>query len=183
MALVTAVTAAIYHRAWEKLAPFEPPHGVARFTLSNPPTLIEQWNTSSVRLPDGRMWTDDYTFDYTLYISPPNLPAWILGDIGLMPLAGGHFLDGSNWVSVIHGAWQEQVGLKADGTLWVSEYPARRERLANGGMEDDKGGRPRAFRQRNQLEQRCLELLVHAACKKRRNLVAMGRDKLGLQTP
>jgi hypothetical protein len=140
MALVTAVTAAIYHRAWEKLAPFEPPHGVARFTLSNPPTLIEEWNTSSVRLPDGRMWTDDYTFNYTFEISPPNLRAWVLGDIGLMPLAGGHFLDGSNWVSVIRGAMQERVGLKADGTLWVSENPARRERLANGGWKMTKAG-------------------------------------------
>ena len=140
LALVTAATTAIYHRAWEKFTPFEPAHGTARFTLSNPPTLLEQWNTSTVRLPDGRIWTDDYTFNYTFENSAPNSLAWFLGDLGLMPLAGGHFLEESNWVSVTHALQQEQVGLKADGTLWVTESPARRERLANGEWKMTKPG-------------------------------------------
>jgi ABC-type transport system involved in multi-copper enzyme maturation permease subunit len=140
LALVTTVTTAVYHRAWEKLTLFEPPHGTARFTLSNPPTLIEEWNISTVRLPDGKIWTDDYTYNYPVNTSAPNPVAWLLGDIGLMPLAGGHFLDGSNWVSVIHAAGQEQVGIKADGTLWVSENPTRRERSANGGWKMTKAG-------------------------------------------
>jgi hypothetical protein len=139
-ALVFVVTTAIYHRAWEKLTLFEPPHGAARFTLSNPPTLLEQWNTSSLRLPDGRIWTDDYTFNYRFDNSTPRPLAWVLGDTRLMPLAGGHFLDGSNWVSAIHAAGQEQVGIKADGTLWVSENPARRERLGNGVWKMTKAG-------------------------------------------
>jgi ABC-type transport system involved in multi-copper enzyme maturation permease subunit len=138
--LVTVVTTAIYHRVWEKLTPLEPTHGAAQFTLSNPPTLHEQWNTSTVRLPDGRLWTDDYTFNYAFNTSPPNPLAWVLGNIKLMPLNGGHFLEGSNWVSVTHAAQQEQAGIRADGTLWVSENPARRERLANGGWKMTKAG-------------------------------------------
>ncbi len=138
LALVVAATTAIYHRAWERFTLFEPPHGAARFTLSNPPTLLEQWNTSTVRLPDGRIWTDDYT--YAFENSAPNSLAWFLGDTTLMPLAGGHFLEGSNWVSVTHAAQQEQAGIKADGTLWVSEKPARRERLATGGWKMTKAG-------------------------------------------
>jgi ABC-type transport system involved in multi-copper enzyme maturation permease subunit len=140
LALAATVTTAIYHRAWEKLTPLEPAHGTARFTLSNPPTLHEQWNTSTLRLPDGRMWTDDYTFTYAFDASPPDPLAWLLGNIGTTPLAGGHFLDGSNWVCVVRGGWLEHVGIKVDGTLWVSESPARRERLANGGVKMTKAG-------------------------------------------
>jgi ABC-type transport system involved in multi-copper enzyme maturation permease subunit len=136
LALVVTTTTAIYHRAWEKFTPLEPPHGPARFTLSNPPTLIEQLNTSTVRLPDGRIWTDDYTFN----TSAPNPVAWFLGDIALMPLSGGHFLDGSNWVNVVHAAQRELAGIKTDGTLWVSENPARREQLANGRWKMTKAG-------------------------------------------
>ena len=137
LVLVTVVTTAIYHRAWEKFTPFEPPHGPARFTLSNPPTLVDQWNISTMRLPDGRIWVDDYTINYT---GAPNPVAVLLGDIALMPLASGHFLEGSNWVSVTHAAQLELVGVKTDGTLWVSEKPAHRERLANGGWMTTKPG-------------------------------------------
>jgi len=140
LALTATLTTAIYHRAWEKLTPLEPAHDAARFTLSNPPTLLEQWNTSTVRLPDGRIWMDDYTYNYAFNFGPPNPLAWLLGNIGATPLAGGHFLDGSNWVCVVRGGWLEHVGIKADGTLWVSESPARRERLANGGVKMTKAG-------------------------------------------
>ena len=53
LAFVVAATTAIYHRAWEKLTPFEPSHGAARLSPSNPATLSELWNTLSVRLNDG----------------------------------------------------------------------------------------------------------------------------------
>jgi hypothetical protein len=128
LAFVMAATTAIYHRAWEKLTPFEPAHGTARFLPSNPPTLREQWNTFSVRLPDGRIWTDDYTLN-------PGTPiplALFLGDIRLTSLGGGHFYDGSNWVSVILGAWSQRAGIKADGTLWVSEILKPTMRFRNG---------------------------------------------------
>jgi ABC-type Na+ efflux pump permease subunit len=130
LALVTAATTTIYHRAWEKVTPFEPPHGAARLSLSNPATLRNQWDALFVRLPDRRMWT----VDYILNNRAPRPLAWVLGDIGLTSLAGGHFLDGSNWLSVVR-VWREQVGIKTDGTLWVSEHPEGFERSANGGWK------------------------------------------------
>jgi hypothetical protein len=128
LAFVIVTTSAIYHRAWEKLTPFEPSHGAARLSLSNPATLSDQWNTFSVLLPDGRIWTDDYT----LRASAVNPLAMILGEFKLTSFGGGHFLGGSNWANVVRGVQSESAGIKDDGTLWVSENPPRRERLANG---------------------------------------------------
>jgi len=91
LAFVIVTTAAVYHRAWEKLTPFEPSHGVARLSLSNPATLSEQRNTFSVRLPGGRIWTDDYTLNG----GAPNPLALILGGVSLTSLGDGHFYDGS----------------------------------------------------------------------------------------
>ena len=136
LGLVTAATTAIYHRALEKLTPFEPPHGVARLSMSNPTILRDQWNTLSVRLPDGRIWTTD---DASISSTPSPL-AWVLGDIRLNAQAGGHFLDGSNWISVDGFPWRGQVGIKTDGTVWVSKSPGRYERLATGGWKVTKAG-------------------------------------------
>jgi ABC-type Na+ efflux pump permease subunit len=136
LGLVAVTTAAIYHRAWEKLTPFEPPHGAARLARANPPVLSDQWNILSVRLPDGRIWTDDYT----LNIVTPNPLALLLGDIRLTSPGGGHFYDGSNWVNVVGRPWRELAGIKADGTLWVSERSAHRERLASGRWQMTKAG-------------------------------------------
>lgn len=136
LTLVTVTTTAIYHRAWQKLTPFEPPHGAARLSLSSPAILRDQWDTLFVRLPDGRMWTVDSTFNN----DATHPVAWVLGDIGLTSLAGGHFLDGSNWISVDGTPWREQVGIKTDGTLWVSQHPARREPSPTGGWKVTKAG-------------------------------------------
>jgi hypothetical protein len=136
LAFVIAATTTIYHRAWEKLTPFEPAHGVAWLTRPNPATMSEQWNTLSVRLPDGRIWVDEYE----LNISAVNPLALMLGNIRLASQGGGHFLDGSNWVSVVRGIRSELAGIKTDGALWVSEKPAHRERLARGGWKMTKAG-------------------------------------------
>jgi ABC-type transport system involved in multi-copper enzyme maturation permease subunit len=136
LAFVMAVTTVIYHRAWEKLTPFEPAHGAARLTPSNPVTLREQWNTVSVRLADGRIWMDDYALNF----DPGNPLALFLGDIRLTSLGGGHFYDGSNWVNMVRGVRMELVGIKSDGTLWASKNPAHRERLAGGGWKMSKPG-------------------------------------------
>jgi len=117
LGLVTIATTAIYNRAWEKLTPFEPPHGAARFKLSNPPTLVEQWSTFFVRLPDGRIWTDDCAFN----TSAAHPLALVLGDIRLTSLGDGHFLDGSNWLNMSRYGRGEMAGIKTDGTLWVSK--------------------------------------------------------------
>ena len=136
LVFVIATTAAIYHRTWEKLTPFEPAHGAARLSLSNPPALNDQRNSFSVRLPDGRIWANDYALD----IGMLNPLALFLGDIKLASLGDGHFYDGSNWVSIVHGISLELAGIKTDGTLWVSESPLRRERLANGTWKITKAG-------------------------------------------
>jgi len=132
LAFVGGTTAAVYHRVWEKLTPFEPAHGAARFTRANPPALINEWGAySSVRLPDGRIWQDETSF----YNSTANGLAQFLGDIRLTSVDGGRFLDGSNWLTVIRDGWQEQIGIKADGSLWVSETPRRVIQIKNGGWK------------------------------------------------
>jgi hypothetical protein len=126
LALVIGATTAIYHRAWEKLTPFEPAHGAARLSAANPPVMLghEYWNTFSVRLPDGRIWANDYLLNFNV----ANLRAWLLGDIGLTSAGKGHFLEGSNWVSMLSGPREQQTGIKSDGTLWVTEKPTREDR-------------------------------------------------------
>ena len=137
LAFVIAATTAVYHRAWEKLTPFEPSHGTAQLSLSNPATLNQEWNGLSVRLPGGIIWTGADQF----FLISPNPLARVLGQIRLASLDQGHFYDGSNWMNVIGGSWRgEQAGIKADGTLWISEKPARRERLAGGGWKMTKAG-------------------------------------------
>jgi hypothetical protein len=108
---VLLVTGLIYNRAWEKLTPFEPPHGHAQLTLSNPAILRSDWNTISVRLPDGRIWVQRcYMF---------GSPEFSLSSIKMVSPAG-NFYDGSNWFNVIQRGTGESVGIKTDGTLWVS---------------------------------------------------------------
>jgi ABC-type Na+ efflux pump permease subunit len=137
LVFVSAATTAIYNRAWEKLTPFEPPHGAVRLSLSHLATMTDQWISLSVRLPDGRIWADDYTLNGGF---PQNPMALFWGDIRPPSLVGGHFLDGSNWVSVTSGVWGERAGIKADGTLWVSEKPSRRKKLADGRWQFSKAG-------------------------------------------
>jgi alpha-tubulin suppressor-like RCC1 family protein len=69
----------------------------------------------------------------------PNPLALFLDNIRLT-MSDGHFLEGSNWVNVISSGWGESAGIKTDGTLWVSETPVRRERLASGGWRMVKAG-------------------------------------------
>ncbi len=147
LAFVIGATTAIYHRVWERLTPFEPPHGTVRLSLSNPAVLRKQWNAFSVRLPDGRIWTDDYALNN----GTPNLLALVLGDIKMTSLGGGYFFGGENWISMVgwisvdRGIRIQQVGIKADGTLWISEKPARLDRLATGDLKTPKVEAPVQF--------------------------------------
>ena len=114
--LGVATTSAIYHRAWERLTPYEPPHGAARLALANPAALSTEGGGVSVHLPDGRMWMADVLFD-------PNTShfAFILGNINMI-LSDGHFISGSNWLTA-RRAVRDLIGIKTDGTLWISEKP------------------------------------------------------------
>ena len=127
LALVFAVTAtsAVYHRFWEKFTPFEPPHGAARLSQSNPASLNAQWGDISVRLPDGKIWMANF-------ISGPNANnplALLLGNIKIA-VDHGKFIGGSNWTSVLRSGGG-LVGIKNDGSMWVSKKTWR-ERLQNG---------------------------------------------------
>jgi alpha-tubulin suppressor-like RCC1 family protein len=117
LAFLFAVTAtsAVYHRAWEKLTPFEPPHGAAKLSQSNPASLNAQWDRLSVRLPDGRIWMANFMPSPDAH----NLLALLRGNVKVA-VDEGKFIGGSNWATVKR-AGGGLVGLKTDGSLWVSE--------------------------------------------------------------
>ena len=136
LVFVCVTTTAVYHRAWEKLTPFEPPHGAARLTQANPPTLEDQWDAVSVRLANGRIWQNEHEY-FNGMVDPLALL------FGVIPLTGpgsGHFLEGSNWVSMRSFYRYESVGLKLDGSLWDSESPSHVERLTGGGLKIPPAG-------------------------------------------
>ncbi|HEY4415864.1 MAG TPA: hypothetical protein VGO57_09245 [Verrucomicrobiae bacterium] len=132
---VFASSALIYNRTWELFEPAEPPHGPAKFTLSNPPVLQRTfWNNLSVRLPDGRVWFDNLSY-FNEIESPTRWSVLYLALVNPLPQSGGpnQFMTGSNWISVTppkRVSWIEgQVNvtryldiaaIQADGTLWVS---------------------------------------------------------------
>jgi ABC-type transport system involved in multi-copper enzyme maturation permease subunit len=134
LALVFAMTAtsAVYHRFWEKFTPFEPPHGAARLSQSNPGSLSTRWDEISVRLPDGKIWMNYFISGPTVL----NPLALMLGNFKVA-LGDGKFINGSNWMTV-HRAGREFVGIKTDGSLWVSEKPWQRSQLQNGGWKINK---------------------------------------------
>lgn len=114
-AIGVVLTTATYHRFWEKLTPFEPPHGPARLAVPNPASLTGTWDALTVRLPDGKIWTGSYGIQ-----KAHSLALW-LGNFR-MELTGGKYVPGTNWVDVKHSYWMT-AGLKRDGTLWVSKNP------------------------------------------------------------
>jgi hypothetical protein len=135
MLLVAMIaTSLVYNRAWEKLTPFEPSHGQPRLTLSNPATLQNTVNAISVRLPDGRVWAQNYAFGQPLTLWNQSGTAWRM--IGY----GGQFYEGSNWANVIRTGSGENVGIKTDGTLWVSASPMRCAQLTKGGWKQHPAG-------------------------------------------
>jgi ABC-type transport system involved in multi-copper enzyme maturation permease subunit len=133
-------SAMIYNRVWEFFEPAEPPHGVAKLSLSNPPKLTSEFDNLLVRLPDGRVWFDSLEdfYEENNYSRWKQL-WWSL--IRPLPQSTGpqQFIDGSNWMSVTarRVAWWnpvgttpseavhvfgylDTVGVKSDGTLWIS---------------------------------------------------------------
>lgn len=139
---IVGSNAAIYHRAWEIFEPAEPPHGAARLSLAKPPRLwVESYGNLLVRLPDGRVWHD--------YLSTRPFPTsynyrnrkWWLADPRPFSAGPQKFIAGSNWVSAtvrrvdesfertrdgvkewVHlEGYADTVGIKRDGTLWLSD--------------------------------------------------------------
>jgi len=145
LVFIAMSSTAIYNRAWEVFEPAEPPHGPAKLSLANPPTLqIAPYNNLLVRLPDGRVWFDmvgDSPYDnyggsvrwkYMWQILAHPLPESI---------GPQQFLAGSNWVaattehmyfsgndsgkSFFGSGFMETVGIQPDGTLWISDKPGQ----------------------------------------------------------
>ncbi len=113
LALGTLLTTATYHRAWEKLGPFEPPHGPPKLTLANPARVDLKADNLTVRLPDGKVWLG--------WFAPPAFnPFNQLLDNIKVALSGGKFMAGSDWVQTGR-CLSQMVSLKQNGTLWLSE--------------------------------------------------------------
>ncbi|HEX9047608.1 MAG TPA: hypothetical protein VF988_11320 [Verrucomicrobiae bacterium] len=136
LVFIATSSLAIYNRVWEIFQPVEPPHGPARMTLAAAPTLtVKNGGDVLVELPDGRVWYD--IVGYQRWISESSRKPWIrLWALLVRPLPANNgpqqFLSGSNWVSVVAGhrnypmggtnvfAYRDTVGIKRDGTLWLS---------------------------------------------------------------
>lgn len=127
LGLSVGVTSAIYHRAWQKLTPFEPSHGAARLSLANPPTLKVQWSEISIRLPEGKIWMAHLI---QADVSPF---ARLLGNFKVV-LVDGSFIRGSSWLTAKQ-TYRDWVGIKTNGTLWVSENPRPMFKSAGGGWQ------------------------------------------------
>jgi ABC-type transport system involved in multi-copper enzyme maturation permease subunit len=133
-------SAAIYNRPWEIFEPAEPPHGLAKLSLSNPPRFQNNIQSSGnllLRMPDGRVWVDSFLPES---YSIPGKNLWgqwwfILTRLQMNSNSWQQeFIAGSNWVSAtvcrfsfgppmlpyIYSGYGDTVGVKSDGTLWIS---------------------------------------------------------------
>ncbi|HTD67496.1 MAG TPA: hypothetical protein VK846_13305, partial [Candidatus Limnocylindria bacterium] len=113
LVFVATTTAAIYHRGWELLSPIEPKHGPAILEPNQIVSLrVEGWRPI-VKLSDGRVWTSGVNFW--------NADGTVIAREGSM---SGSFLEGTNWTKLA-ATQRELVGLRNDGSLWVSEEPEK----------------------------------------------------------
>ncbi len=125
LVFATASAAGIHNRLWEFLTPLESAHGPARLPVGGVAKLTpggaDAYGVFTLVLPDGRAWADYFTYQSTFVFQPrESLPAiafgkWIGG-------RGDRFINGSNWVDVVDTR-RDVAGIRADGTLWVSESP------------------------------------------------------------
>jgi hypothetical protein len=138
---INGAGAAIYHRAWEVFEPAEPAHGPAKLSLANPAELLnESYHNLVVRLPDGRVWFDYLGSAYKEEDAWRRLEQMVFDPL---PHSAGprKFIEGSDWASASARHLDEQfdttdgharqhfnitgyidsIGIKNDGTLWVSD--------------------------------------------------------------
>ena len=137
---IIVISAALYNRVWEVFEPVEPPRGMPKLSLANPPKLnsSDARGNLLVQLPDGRVWFNSLGDAY--HRANPfnrwNELWWIF--VRPVPKSAGpqQFIAGSNWVSItarhvefwdrpasipVHIAgYLDTVGIQPDGTLWIS---------------------------------------------------------------
>lgn len=140
LAFIVVMSAVLYNRAWEVFEPAEPAHGTAKFSLANHPVLrTDAYDNLLVRLPDGRVW-----FDYLRYnvrATDSSRLKWLWRYlVDPLPRSAGVklFVADSDWSSATekrvdffpNGSSQpsnhivgylDTVGVKTDGTLWISD--------------------------------------------------------------
>jgi ABC-type transport system involved in multi-copper enzyme maturation permease subunit len=124
--LIFASAYLTWNRAWEWFMTLEPAHGPAQLHGSirskiigdNVPAEILQFYHFSadrpflgaILLPDGRLW------------GPIGRKREGEADNFLLPFTHGCFIGDSNWIDVVAGHFEMQVGLKSEGTLWRIEW-------------------------------------------------------------
>ncbi len=100
LALVMAVTTAVYHRVWELFTRLEPQLGAGRLTQIETPKMENGFGNLMMVFPDGRLWGGD---------------PWA---------SSGHYLEGANWAKAVETS-RDIVAIQRDGTLWIGELPTR----------------------------------------------------------
>ncbi|HTB83993.1 MAG TPA: hypothetical protein VK742_10095 [Candidatus Sulfotelmatobacter sp.] len=123
VAVSIIATTGVYHRFWEKFTPFEPAHGAARLSLADSVKLQEQWIVTTVLLPGRNIWQAAEFPDEK--IGP--LDRLLANGRRNVVVSGG--VGGSNWLTAGGCLYSDWVGIKTDGTLWVSA--ARKQSLAH----------------------------------------------------
>ncbi len=135
---IAVSSVAIYERVWELAEPADPSHGAAKLLPPNTPKLTSAI-TGDIYLqwPDGRVWCDSLSFaGYYDYRSQWQY-AWAVL-CRPWPASDGprQFVAGSNWVSLVTHhvdflkgennktvrvqGYLDTVGIKRDGSLWIS---------------------------------------------------------------
>ncbi len=123
LVLIPTLAACLYHRVWEFLTPLEPPHGPARLAGGKAPALhIASGVGVAVVLPNGRLWVDRIIHEPGRRVMKFGPSTWISLGGKWIGEPGNHFLDGSNWVDAV-ADFRETVGIRSDGSLWVSDEP------------------------------------------------------------
>jgi hypothetical protein len=147
-----AASLLLYHRAWDKLTPFEPAHGPAYWTQNQKPVALrtDLNNNLLLSLPDGRFWfgclaepqpvweRQGVLYEYLTVSPAPRLVVhrfledadWISLSVGyqdywVQPKAGSKSNQRRPSIFRHVVTSRETVGVQADGTLWVSEKPDR----------------------------------------------------------
>jgi ABC-type transport system involved in multi-copper enzyme maturation permease subunit len=131
LALLFALTNAIYFRPWELLAPIESPRGPARLSADTSVKLspVTGWKKMMAILPDGRLWEEKLRFSETDFRSF-SLERW-------SPyLYSQRFIGGSNWTDIASSGLYI-LSVHQNGTLWCLPQTGNRVRMAQIGSEAD----------------------------------------------
>ncbi|HTJ00514.1 MAG TPA: hypothetical protein VL527_16660 [Dongiaceae bacterium] len=116
LALAVVATTAIFHRFWEKLTPL-PAHGLARWSLQEPPVLRSRGDVYEVTFPDGRAWVGSYISTSGSHWD------YLLGNYRFTASPNDHFVAGGDWQQLVRLQDAQLAGIKSDGSLWVAAEP------------------------------------------------------------